>query len=78
MKRFGNWWSLFPLKALRHSIRRSRISLNRRRQVEEEVSEEDEMLVEKCLEIIRQEKAGVYFNAAAAAAPRLHTRCSGG
>ncbi len=36
-------------------------------QAEEEVSEEDEMLVEKCLEIIRQEKAGVYFDAAAAA-----------
>ena len=40
----------------------------------EEVTEEDEELVEKCLEIIRQEKTRFDFAPATPPAPRLHPR----
>ena len=41
---------------------------------EEDVTDEDEELVEKCLEIIRQEKRASTSLAATTAAARLHPR----
>ena len=46
---------------------------SRRAATEEEVSDEDEELVEKCLEIMRQEKRA-HLALPAPPAPRLHPR----
>ena len=73
MMKFAAWLNLFLRKARPHSMPTcTRSSVGRR--PAEEVTEEDEELVEKCLEIIRQEKRASTSLLATAAAPRLHPR----
>ena len=57
MMRFDGWSNLFPRKVRPHSMPRcTRNCEAASASADDDVTEEDEELVEKCLEIIRQEK----------------------